>query len=216
MMKQLLYKEWTLARHPTTLLFPLLAAMLLIPNYPYYVAFFYITLAVFFICLTGRENRDIFYTALLPVSRSDIVRARVTFVVILEVFQLLLAIPLGLLRQSFPLPGNAVGMNANLSLIALALPMLGLFNLVFFSRYYANPAKVGTAFAWGSTVVAVYMLIAETLTHILPFFRDVLDTPDTQHLGVKFFVLALGAVIYAVLNLWTLRRCGQRFEQLDL
>lgn len=215
-MKQLLYKEWKLANHPTSYLFTLLAAMLLIPNYPYYVAFFYMTLAVFFICLTGRENRDIFYTALLPVSRGDIVRARVTFVVILEVIQLLLAIPLGLLRQRFPLPGNAVGMDANLSLIALAMPMLGLFNLVFFSRYYANPAKVGTAFAWGSTVLAVYILVAETLTHILPFLRDVLDTPDTQYLGVKLAVLVLGGVIYACLNLWTVKRCVKRFEQLDL
>ena len=34
-MKHLLYKEWTLARHPTSILFLLLAAMLLIPNYPY-------------------------------------------------------------------------------------------------------------------------------------------------------------------------------------
>ena len=43
-MKHLLYKEWRLAMHPTALLFLPLSAMLLIPNYPYYVIFFYTSL----------------------------------------------------------------------------------------------------------------------------------------------------------------------------
>lgn len=215
-MKHLLYKEWTLARHPTSILFLLLAAMLLIPNYPYYVAFFYVTLGIFFICLTGRENRDIYYTALLPVSKGAIVRARITFVLLLETAELLLAVPLGLLRQSFPLPGNAVGMDANLSLIALAMPMLALFNAVFFSLYYASPNKVGKAFAWGSVAQGVYMLIAEALVHVLPFFRDVLDTPDTQYLGVKLILLAVCAVVFVLANLLTIQRCARRFEKLDL
>ena len=60
-MKQLLYKEWRLAMHPTALLFLGLSLMLLIPNYPYYVTFFYTTLGIFFICVNGRENRDITY-----------------------------------------------------------------------------------------------------------------------------------------------------------
>lgn len=215
-MKHLLYKEWTLARHPTSLLFPLLAAMLLIPDYPYYVAYFYVTLGIFFICLTGRENRDIYYTALLPVKKSDIVRARMGFAICLELAQLLLSVPFALLRQSFPLPGNAVGMDANLALIALAMPMLGVFNYVFFTRYYASPLKVGSAFAWGSAAFAGCMIVAELPVHVVSFFRDVLDTPDTQYLGVKLILLAICAAVYVLMNLLTLKRCVRTFEKLDL
>ena len=74
-MGKLMKKELKLAMHPTAPMFLALSAMLLIPNYPYYVIFFYTSLAVFFICLTGRENHDIFFTMLLPVSKKDVVKA---------------------------------------------------------------------------------------------------------------------------------------------
>ena len=48
-MKALIKKEFKLALHPTVPLFWLLSAMLIIPNYPYYVAFFYTTLGLFFV-----------------------------------------------------------------------------------------------------------------------------------------------------------------------
>ena len=39
-MKNLLYKEFRLAIHPTVYIFFLLTALLLVPSYPYYVSFF--------------------------------------------------------------------------------------------------------------------------------------------------------------------------------
>ena len=110
-MKTLLYKEFRLASHPTTFLFPLLSAMLLIPNYPYYVVFFYTTLGIFFVCLSGRENHDIFYTMLLPVEKRSLVRARMLFAVCMEAVQLVLAVPFAVLRTHFAMPGNAAGMD---------------------------------------------------------------------------------------------------------
>ena len=58
-MNRLLQKELRLAMHPASVGFLLLSALLLIPNYPYYVTFFYTSLGVFFICLGGRENKDV-------------------------------------------------------------------------------------------------------------------------------------------------------------
>ncbi|MEG2624491.1 MAG: ABC-2 transporter permease, partial [Clostridia bacterium] len=92
-MKNLFYKECRLAAHPTSILFLLLSAMLLIPNYPYLVVFFYTSLAIFFVCLAGRENHDIFYTLSLPVAKRDIVRARFAFSVVLQLAQILIAVP---------------------------------------------------------------------------------------------------------------------------
>ena len=48
-MKNLMRKELLLAMHPASMLFLLLSAMLLIPNYPYYVICFYTCLGTFFI-----------------------------------------------------------------------------------------------------------------------------------------------------------------------
>lgn len=215
-MKHLLTKDFRLAMHPTVFMFWLLSAMLLIPNYPYYVVFFYTALGVFFVCLTGRENHDIEYSLTLPVRKRDIVKSRITFAVIVELVQAIVAIPFAYLRQSFPLPGNQVGMDANIAFFGLAFLMLGVFNLVFFTRYYKNPDKVGKAFAIGATLTFVYMAIAEVLTHAVPFFRDKLDTPDPQFIGPKLAVLGIGLVGYAALTLLAERLSEKRFENLDL
>ena len=66
MTAQILYKELRLVLHPAALLFVLFGVMLLIPSYPYYVAIFYGTLGVFFCFMNARENRDVYYSAVLP------------------------------------------------------------------------------------------------------------------------------------------------------
>lgn len=68
-MKTLLQKELRLALHPTAPLFLCLSAMLLIPNYPYCVVFFYTSLAVFFICLTGGKITTCSTPAFFPSER---------------------------------------------------------------------------------------------------------------------------------------------------
>lgn len=215
-MRHLLVKEFKLAAHPTAWLFIPLSLMMLIPNYPYYVIFFYTGLGVFFTCLMGRENRDIPYTLSLPVPKRDIVKARYAMVVLLQLLQVISAIPFALLRQSFDMPGNGVGMDANIAFFGLNFIMLGLFNLVFFGIYYKNVDKVGVAFVTSSIVVFFYMIVAEACTHAVPFFKTYLDTKDTEYLSYKLIVLTAGILIYAVLTLLSMRRSIKTFEALDL
>lgn len=216
-MSKLLYKEFRLAMHPTAYIFLSFSLMLLIPNYPYYVTFFYTGLAVFFTCLGGRENHDIFYTLSLPVPKRAVVKARFASVMLIELAQLLLAIPFAILRQLMPgIPGNQVGMDANIVFFGLSLILLGIFNLIFFTKYYKNTDKVGSAFGVSSITVFIYIMIAEALTHVVPFFRDRLDTKDTEFITEKLLVLACGIIIYLVLTLISYRKSVESFEKLDL
>lgn len=152
-MKNLLYNELRLAFHPTVALFWLLSAMLLIPSYPYYVILFYSMLGIFFVCLTGRENHDLYFTMSLPIRKRDLVRARFGFVVMIELIQLLIAVPFAILRQRLPLPGNEVGMDANIAFFGISLLLFGLYNWIFLTAYYAAPDKVGKTFAITSVVM---------------------------------------------------------------
>lgn len=215
-MIHLLYKEWKLAAHPTIPLFWMLSALLLIPNYPYYVTFFYTALAIFFVCLNGRENKDIAFSAMLPVRKRRIVDSRILFALIIEGVQLLLAVPVAFLRQMLPIPGNLVGMDANIAFFGLSLGMLGLFNLIFFSAYFRSPDRVGRAFTLASAGIFLYMICAELLVHIQPFFRDRLDTPDPCFLTEKICTLALGLLVFAALTALALRISRRAFEKLDL
>jgi len=215
-MKNMLYKEFKLALHPTSMIFLSLSAMMLIPNYPYYMIFFYTTLAIFFTCLSGRENHDIFYSMTLPIRKRDIVKSRFTLVIILELLQILTAIPFALIRRTFSLPGNLVGMDANVAFFGLSFLMLGLFNLVFFTKYYKDTDKVGKSFLWGTIAITLYMIIAEIGVHVVPFMKNTLDTKDPEFLLVKLWVLAAGIVFYALLTFFSYQRSVRSFEVLDL
>ena len=198
-MKHLLNKEFRLAMHPTNLIFLTLSAMLLIPDYPYYVIFFYTTLGLFFVCLNGRENHDIEYSLTLPIRKRQIVEGRIAW-----------------LRAKISPAVNTVGMDANIALFGFTLLMFGLFNWFFFTAYYKAPAKVGKAFLVASTAVMLYIVVAETLAHALPFIRDCLDTPDPQFLGAKLATLGIGAALYALITYAAYRTAAKRFEALDL
>lgn len=215
-MKNLLYKELRLAFHPTVALFWLLSAMLLIPSYPYYVIFFYSMLGIFFVCLTGRENHDLYFTMSLPIRKRDLVRARFGFVVMIELIQLLIAVPFAILRQRLPLPGNEVGMDANIAFFGISLLLFGLYNWIFLTAYYAAPDKVGKTFAITSVVMWVLIIAAEALCHIVPFMRDRLDMPDPRFITEKLAVLAVGFLCYIALTWLALRRSEKAFEKLDL
>ena len=109
----LLKKEWKLVMMPVPLLFLLLSALVLVPNYPYYVTFFYTTLGIFLMMQFARENRDLYYMALLPVTKREMVRARFLLVLSVEALQVLVCVPFMLLRASYGSVKNAVGIEAN-------------------------------------------------------------------------------------------------------
>lgn len=215
-MKSMLLKEIRLATHPTNLIFLSLSLMMLIPNYPYSIIFFYTTLGIFFMCLLGRENHDIAFSLALPVRKSEIVDARILYATLIEVAQLLICIPFAVIRAHISPAANEVGMDANVAFFGFALLITGLFNLLFFPAYYRDPAKVGKAYVITSIILFFLIGLLETLTHILPFFRNRLDTPDPQFLPQKLAVLGLGLIVFAVCTWFARRISVKRFVALDL
>lgn len=216
MTKKLLYKEFRFCLHPTAPMMLLLSALTLTPNYPYLVMCFYLTLSIFFICLTGRENSDVTYTLTLPVTKRDIVTARFLLVVILELAQFLLAFVIIRIHALLPLGANAAGMDANLALLAECFLFYGIFHLVFFPSYYRDVSKVGASFV-KSSVVSFLLVAADILCcYTLPLFRDRLDTPDPQFLPDKLVFLCAGIVFYALSTWLALRLSQKRFESLDI
>lgn len=106
-MKALIYKEFALSAVVPTYLFIFFGALLLIPNYPYTVVFFFCCMGLFFSIQNARENHDTFYTAALPVKKRDVVKARCIFFVIVQLITILIAIPFAILRNTiYPLGGR--------------------------------------------------------------------------------------------------------------
>lgn len=216
MTAQILYKELRLVLHPAALLFVLFGAMLLIPSYPYYVAIFYGTLGVFFCFMNARENRDVYYSAVLPASKRAMVRGRVLFVAVLELAQLALAVPFAIVSVRInPNGGNPVGIDPNVAFFGLSLLLFGIFNVVFLLRFYRTGVNVGRSYLVSMIPVTLYIVAAEVLVHV-PGLGAYLDGTDAAAQLAQLPVLAGGAILYALLTWVSFCKAAARFERVDL
>ena len=227
-MKQLLYKEYKLCLVSMVPIFYLFALMLLIPNYPYLVATFFTCNSIFFLFKQSVVNGDLLFTTLLPVPKSDVVRARIRFVVIIQMIMFLLFIPMIAVNHKLFPAGNPAGTDGSLTFLAAALVLFTIFNRVFIPGFYKNEHKMDRLFLF--SLIAVFgwillwegsMIAAGAAQRLVPFFAWVeshLDCwPKTSAAWTaQIIALAIGALIYIVGTVLTTRRAIRDFEQVDL
>ena len=214
-MKTLLYKQLRLVCHPMTPLFCLFGVMVLIPNYPYTVIFFYVTLGLFFSFLNMREQKDIYYSALLPVPKRDTVKAGCLFVALTELASLVLLALFSVLAVHLqPGKDNLVGLDPNITLLAAGLLIYAVFNAVFLPSFYANGYKVGTAYLKAVIPTAAVMAVCEALPHFPQLTW--LDELDRAAQLRQLPLLVGGILIYAGGMALTLRASEKVYEKVDL
>ena len=201
--------------HPMTPIFCLFGVMVLIPNYPYTVIFFYVMLGLFFTFLNIREQKDIYYSALLPVPKRDTVKAGCAFVVIIQVLSLVVLIPCSLLAAHLqPGKDNLVGLDPNLALLAAGFLLYAVFNAVFLPSFYANGYKVGIAFLKAVIPTTLVMMVLEALPHFPALtWLDDMDAA-TQVRLLPYFVAAV--LLYGIGTVLTFRRAAAQYEKVDL
>lgn len=210
-MRALFYKQFKLVCHPMTLLFPLFGVMLLIPSYPYTVAFFYVTLGIFFMMLNGREQRDMDFSALLPIRKRDTVKVTILFTVLVELFSMLFAIPFALISARHNHLGtNAAGIDANIALFGMAFLLFAVFNFVFFTAFYRTGYKVGTAFIKAG--IAMFFVVLCDV--ILPHVPGLAWLDEAYGTGQLLFLLS-GAVVFAAATVGAYRISAKRYEKVD-
>ena len=214
-MNALLYKQLRLVCHPMTPVFCLFGVMVLIPNYPYTVIFFYVMLGLFFTFLNVREQKDIYYSAILPVPKRDTVKAGCVLVALVELLSLAVLVPCALLAVRLqPGKDNLVGMDPNLALFAVGFLLYAVFNAVFLTSFYRSGYKVGVAFIKALIPVTLLMIVCEALPHFPGLgWLDDLDAATQLRL---LPALAISIVVYGLGLLLTFRKAAALYEKVDL
>lgn len=214
------YKEWKLSMSPVPLLFLALSGLLLIPNYPYYVTFFYSSLGIFMFFQSCRENRDVQYMSILPITKREMVFARGKTVLLLEALQAAACVPFMLIRAQYGAVQNAVGIEANVAFLGLAFVLMSVFNAIFLPMHYKNGYDLGKPFLIGS--IAEFLVIAalETLEHaalaLFPQSAKLLESYALRDQLLQLPVLAAGVLIWWGVSRLSIRRAADRFEKVDL
>ncbi len=213
-MINLLRKEFTLASHPTLYIFICMGALLLVPSYPYSTVFLYGCLAPFITFQFGRENNDVFYTAMLPISKREVVKGKCLLFMTAHLGQLLLSLPFAFLRTRVYPAGNVVGMEANVAYYGCGLMIYGVFTFIFLTQFYKTAYRVGWACIMGMVPAVIGMVLVEALPHIPA--AAWLDSVEPEMLVRQIPVLAAGILIYALCMILGFRIAAKRFEKVDL
>lgn len=217
-MKKLIKKELTLTAAPLTYFFLAFGLMTLIPGYPILVSGFFVCLGIFYTFQFAREYNDVLYTALLPVRKRDVVRARYFFVVCIQLADLLICGLLTLLRMTALRDVQVYRtnplMNANPVFLAYMLVIMTLFNVIFVGGFYRTAYYYGKPFVLFCVAAFVVVGLGETLHHIPGLTW--LGAVAGAGVGMQTLILLLAAAVYAVGTLFSMRRSQECFEKLDL
>ncbi len=217
MLKQMIYKELKLTINPFTYLFLLLAALMIIPSYPYFVSVFYFFMALQVNFNLMKEGRDMEFTSTLPVARKDIVRAKFFTVILTEVLQLIVAVPFALISSLvINKGGNPVGMDANPAFFGYILIAYSVFNVIFLTGYFKTGYKIGLPMVLGMIGMIIVYAVAELVTALIPWAHNNIDGLSGAGTPVRLAVLVLGIAVYAGTLFLAYKRSLKIFEKVDL
>lgn len=219
-MKNFLYKEFKLCLSAINYLFIAFTLMILIPNYPCYVPFFYIALSIFFIFNNAELNKDIAYSMILPIKKRDMVKSRIIVVAVYEIISIIFTIPFAILISQVFKIENLAGIDPNVSFYGLIMIPLSLFNYVFLTKYYKKGEKPGFAFLLASIAFWICYLILEfpiwTKNIFGLNFFIMIDKTDFSSQIKQLPILLIGIIIYIVMWFVTYKKSAKNFEQVDL
>lgn len=215
-MKNLIYKELQLATPLLTFLFLAFSLMTFIPGYPILCGAFFMSLGMFQAYQLGREDNDILYSVLLPVSKRDVVKGKYLSAVILQLVNFTLCAVCTLIRMHFmadaPVYKNNFMMNANLIYLAFMLMIFAAFNLIFIGGFFKTAYAIGKPFVVFVVVNFLIIGIAETLHHLPGLGWMNAADYNTQHI----IILLVAAIVYSALTIVSYIISQKRFEKIDL
>ena len=210
----LLYKEMRLAAHPTSIIFAFLGCLVLVPSYPYSVVFMFGCLAPYITFLNARETNDVWYTAVLPITKRESVLGKCLLVVSFQLFQLLFSVPFAILRDAMNMANNPVGLDATIAWYGFGFFLYAVFDLLFLTAFYKSGYKAGKAFILAAIPMVILMAAIEAAAHIPALAW--MDSCQTEHLRMQLPILLIGIVSYGALVPFAYRISARRFEKVDL
>lgn len=218
-MKKLLIKEIKLSLDAHIIIFVILSLTILVPNYPPVASIIISLSGLMTLFPRNLANKDIEYTSLLPIKKTDVVKAKMLFIGLVELSALLLAIVGGLIREFLYTPSQAPTPNIInafkpcISYIGFALLTYGVTNCILFSLYYKNPFKKIT----GPNLISLFSaLILSIIITIIMVFVPILSSYDMCGLIAQFGILLSGGISFYILSYVGYRIGAKEFNKIDL
>lgn len=215
-MFNLLYKEIKLVVNPYTYLFLLMTLLLFAPSYPYTVVvlFSYIGLQLSFQVAIG--NKDDKFSALLPITRKQIVLSKFLLVWYTQGIYTIALIICALISYFTNGTGNLLSLDANFAYFGEAFIFYGVFNAVFLTGFFKTGHKLGLPLVLALIFSSMVGGAIELSIGYTPALKYALDGYATATVGYRLIMLAAGIVINALLNYIAYIISVKKFEKVNI
>ncbi|MFS0724985.1 ABC-2 transporter permease [Paenibacillus sp. 1P07SE] len=217
-MFNLVIKDMKLGVNPWFFVLPLLTgALMLVPGWVYFFVPFY------FCCITVpntlggfKSQNDLMFSSMMPVTKQDIVRARITVIVILELMHLLVAMLFSVFTFRLYPDISYFFFSPHLGFWGLCFMMLAIFNLVLLPMYYKTAYKYGAATTASNAAALLFAGIAQWIGIQSSWANDMFYGPGVENTALQLSILMAGVLIFVAFTLLAYRMSVKRFLKVEL
>jgi hypothetical protein len=217
-MYNLLLKELKLGVNPFFYFLPFITgALMLIPSWLYFFVLLYFCFITVPNLFAGyKSQNDLIFTSILPVAKTNIVKAKISVVVILELLHMVIAIIYGVISTSLYPDLTYFFFAPTFGFWGLCFVMLAIFNLIFYPIYYKTAYKYGAAAIASITAALLFAGGAEWLAIQNSFVHDVFKGAGADNLLLQLSILAAGIIIFALFTIIAYYMSIKRFEKVEI
>jgi ABC-2 type transport system permease protein len=220
-MKNLLYKELRLGFHPTMIFFSLYLIYLIIPETPSLVAFFVVLTCISSLFPRAMAAKDMEYTAMLPVRKGDVVKAKVAMVTLIEFYFIVFSIPFAILRNVIyygdqTAASTFTDLGTNFAFYGIVLANFAIYNLVFFPWYYRHPQKLTAPDLVATFSSIAFLGVSMVFFMVVPNAAALVNSYEGIGLIIQLLIFVGGIGIFAGFTVLAEKLGEKNFAKVDL
>jgi hypothetical protein len=219
-MYNLVKKDLILGINRMFFIFPaLLGLLMLIPSWVYFLVpmyFFWISVPNMF--NNFKTQNDMLFTSMMPVTKRDMVKARIAVIAILELLHVGFAAIFGVVHD-FVYANMNIGYQffaPSMGFWGLCLVMMAIFNIVLIPLYYKTAYKFSVPLILATASAMIFAGVVQWLGIRIKSVSDIFNVTIAEHIGLHASILAAGIVIFAAFALIAYRIAVRRFLQVEL
>ena len=217
-MYNLMMKDLKLGVHPMFFVMPFLTgALMLVPGWIYFIVLMYfcwITVPNMF--GQFKAQNDLMFTSMMPVSKQDMVKARVAVLAGLEILHMVTAMIYGWFTIRLYPHLEYYFFPPHMGFWGMCFAMLAIFNLIFIPMYYKTAYKSGGATIASITAATLFAAIAQWLGIRSPLLSDIFYGDGIHDGGLQVSILIAGIVIFIAFTFIGYRIGMRRFLRVEV
>ncbi|GIQ69076.1 hypothetical protein DUZ99_07475 [Xylanibacillus composti] len=217
-MYNLLMKELKIGVNPFFYILPFLTgALMLIPGWLYFLVILYFCFITVPNMLGGyKSQNDLMFTSMMPVSKKDIVKAKVSFIVILELLHVVVAVVYGIISVYLYPNLTYYFFSPSPGFWGLCFVMLAIFNMILIPMYFKTAYKYGAATIAATTAAILFAGGAEWIGIQNKYLFGLFKGAGADNFAVHLLILIAGIGIFALFSAIAYHIAKKRFLKVEV